>query len=246
MDDLKVFEGRQAFDFDKGRERIITTILVDFLQKFLFAIDRKFSSLQDEPFTMLNRKVVGNLSAAEAAGQFFTFDQLSGYCVDLARMICEKRLGIRCKFRIVKDNQFGNKPADDQPWNGMIGELVRHEADLAVAPLTITSQRESVVDFSKPWMNLGISILISKQEKRKPGENKTNSCRLMVEISFVCFSRFQVFFHLWHHYRKKFGCVLYSPILVLVLSYFSCHVFRPMNGVLKMIPHHNCRINSPF
>jgi hypothetical protein len=29
MDDLKVFEGRQAFDFDKGRERIITTILVD-------------------------------------------------------------------------------------------------------------------------------------------------------------------------------------------------------------------------
>jgi hypothetical protein len=30
MDDLKVFEGRQAHDFDKGRERIITTILVGF------------------------------------------------------------------------------------------------------------------------------------------------------------------------------------------------------------------------
>ena len=30
MDDLKVFEGRQAYDFDKGRERIITTILVEF------------------------------------------------------------------------------------------------------------------------------------------------------------------------------------------------------------------------
>ena len=29
MDDLKVFEGRQAHDFDKGRERIITTILVE-------------------------------------------------------------------------------------------------------------------------------------------------------------------------------------------------------------------------
>ncbi len=35
MDDLKVFEGRQAYDFDKGRERIITTILVDcfFIEK---------------------------------------------------------------------------------------------------------------------------------------------------------------------------------------------------------------------
>jgi hypothetical protein len=28
LDDLKIFEGRQAHDFDKGRERIITTILV--------------------------------------------------------------------------------------------------------------------------------------------------------------------------------------------------------------------------
>jgi ABC-type amino acid transport substrate-binding protein len=51
----------------------------------------------------------------------------------------------------------------------MIGELIRHEADLAIAPLTITSQRESVVDFSKPWMNLGISILISKPAKTTPG-----------------------------------------------------------------------------
>jgi len=30
MDDAKGFEGRQAHDFDKGRERIITTILVCF------------------------------------------------------------------------------------------------------------------------------------------------------------------------------------------------------------------------
>jgi ABC-type amino acid transport substrate-binding protein len=121
---------------------------------------------------MLNYSVVGNITASKAAGQYFTFDQLYGYCIDLARSICEEKLEIPCKFRLVKDNAFGNKPANDQPWNGMIGELVRHEADLAVAPLTITSQRESVVDFSKPWMNLGISILISKPEKTKPGENE--------------------------------------------------------------------------
>jgi len=118
---------------------------------------------------MLNRSTVGNMTISDAAGQYFTFDQLYGYCVDLARLICENKLEIACKFRIVKDNSFGNKPANDQPWTGMIGELVRHEADLAIAPLTITSQRESVVDFSKPWMNLGISILISKPAKTTPG-----------------------------------------------------------------------------
>lgn len=121
---------------------------------------------------MLNTSVVGNLSAAEINGQYFTFDQLYGYCIDLARLICEKKLEIKCRFRLVKDNGYGSKLANDQSWNGMIGELVRHEADLAVAPLTITSQRESVVDFSKPWMNLGISILISKPEKTKPGRRQ--------------------------------------------------------------------------
>lgn len=33
------------------------------------------------------------------------------------------------------------------------------KADLAVAGFTITSEREKVIDFSKPFMNLGISIL---------------------------------------------------------------------------------------
>ena len=43
------------------------------------------------------------------------------------------------------------------------------EADLAIAPLTITSMRERVIDFSKPFMDLGISIMIKKPEKQKPG-----------------------------------------------------------------------------
>jgi len=33
---------------------------------------------------------------------------------------------------------------------------------MAVADLTITSERERVVDFSTPFMNLGISIMIHK------------------------------------------------------------------------------------
>ena len=40
---------------------------------------------------------------------------------------------------------------------------------MAIAPLTISSERERVVDFSKPFMELGISIMIKKPEKQKPG-----------------------------------------------------------------------------
>ncbi|KAI4499670.1 hypothetical protein M0802_005240, partial [Mischocyttarus mexicanus] len=43
------------------------------------------------------------------------------------------------------------------------------EADIAIAPMTITSERERVIDFSKPFMSLGISIMIKKPIKQKPG-----------------------------------------------------------------------------
>lgn len=36
---------------------------------------------------------------------------------------------------------------------------VPQKADLAVAAFTITAEREKVIDFSKPFMTLGISIL---------------------------------------------------------------------------------------
>lgn len=36
---------------------------------------------------------------------------------------------------------------------------VSQKADLAVAGLTITAEREKVIDFSKPYMTLGISIM---------------------------------------------------------------------------------------
>lgn len=45
----------------------------------------------------------------------------------------------------------------------------QQKADIAIAPLTITLVREEVIDFSKPFMSLGISIMIKKPQKSKPG-----------------------------------------------------------------------------
>ncbi|KAG7226017.1 hypothetical protein INR49_018627, partial [Caranx melampygus] len=47
--------------------------------------------------------------------------------------------------------------------------LLYLKAEIAVAPLTITLVREEVIDFSKPFMSLGISIMIKKPQKSKPG-----------------------------------------------------------------------------
>ena len=50
-------------------------------------------------------------------------------------------------------------------WSGIVGELVRREADIGVASLTISMVRETAIDFSAPYMNLGISIMVFKQKQ---------------------------------------------------------------------------------
>ncbi|KAH1017767.1 hypothetical protein HUJ05_008364 [Dendroctonus ponderosae] len=47
-------------------------------------------------------------------------------------------------------------------------ELLDQKADLAIADLTITYDREQAVDFTMPFMNLGISILYRKPIKQPP------------------------------------------------------------------------------
>ncbi|XP_078533110.1 glutamate receptor 2 isoform X1 [Lissotriton helveticus] len=102
------------------------------------------------------------------ADQFEGNERYEGYCVDLATEIA-KHCGFKYKLTIVADGKYGARDQETKIWNGMVGELVYGKADIAIAPLTITLVREEVIDFSKPFMSLGISIMIKKPQKSKPG-----------------------------------------------------------------------------
>uniref|UniRef100_A0A8C5E2L7 Glutamate receptor n=1 Tax=Gouania willdenowi TaxID=441366 RepID=A0A8C5E2L7_GOUWI len=111
---------------------------------------------KEEPYVMLKKSdkvLVGN-------------ERFEGYCIDLLKELSSV-LGFTYEIRLVPDGKYGSQD-DKGQWNGMIRELIEHRADLAVAPLTITYSREKLIDFTKPFLNAGISILY-----RKP--NSTNS-----------------------------------------------------------------------
>ncbi|XP_054167278.1 glutamate receptor 1-like [Oppia nitens] len=96
-------------------------------------------------------------------------DRFEGYCKDLADSIA-KNVGFNYELRLVNDSKYGGLDSKSPSgWNGMVGELIRKESDIAIAPLTITSARERVIDFTKPFMSLGISIMIKKPVKKNPG-----------------------------------------------------------------------------
>ncbi|XP_068612623.1 glutamate receptor ionotropic, kainate 5 [Brachionichthys hirsutus] len=94
-------------------------------------------------------------------------DQYEGFCVDMLRELADL-LKFSFRIKLVDDGLYG-APEPNGTWTGMVGELINRKADLAVAGFTITSEREKVIDFSKPFMTLGISILYRVQLGRKPG-----------------------------------------------------------------------------
>ncbi|XP_068591287.1 glutamate receptor ionotropic, kainate 5 isoform X2 [Cebidichthys violaceus] len=94
-------------------------------------------------------------------------DQYEGFCVDMLKELADI-LKFSFRIKLVDDGLYG-APEPNGSWTGMVGELINRKADLAVAGFTITSEREKVIDFSKPFMTLGISILYRVQLGRKPG-----------------------------------------------------------------------------
>ncbi|XP_060925155.1 glutamate receptor U1 [Limanda limanda] len=93
--------------------------------------------------------------------------QLEGFCMDLLSEVA-KKLGFKYRVQLVKDGSYGRQD-DNSNWNGMIGEVVRGEADLAIAPLTLTAAREKAVGMTKPFMQTGISILLRKDISEESG-----------------------------------------------------------------------------
>ncbi|KAI1299268.1 Glutamate receptor 1 [Halotydeus destructor] len=119
------------------------------------------TTIEEEPFLMTRKADDGIVLKGN--------DRYEGYCKDLAELI-SNHLKIKYVLKLVNDSKYGGIDAmSNSGWNGMVGELIRQEADMSIAPLTITSARERVIDFTKPFMSLGISIMIKKPVKKNPG-----------------------------------------------------------------------------
>ncbi|XP_022241144.1 glutamate receptor ionotropic, kainate 2-like [Limulus polyphemus] len=129
------------------------------------AIEEVKASLKNKTLivtTLMNPPYIARKEGANLRGN----SRYEGYCVDLIEEI-SKVLGFKYKFREAADRTYGKRNEWGE-WNGMIRELIEGKADLAVVDLTITYEREDAVDFTMPFMNLGISILFKKPSRKIP------------------------------------------------------------------------------
>lgn len=103
----------------------------------------------------------------DSAVQLNGNDRFEGFGIDLIHEL-SLMLGFNYTFQLQDDGNYGSINNATGEWNGMIRKLHDDVADLAITDLTITSERESGVDFTMPFMNLGISILYRKPTKQPP------------------------------------------------------------------------------
>uniref|UniRef100_A0A3B3U320 Glutamate receptor n=1 Tax=Poecilia latipinna TaxID=48699 RepID=A0A3B3U320_9TELE len=82
-----------------------------------------------------------------------------GFCIDILKKIA-KTVKFTYDLYLVTNGKHGKKV--NGTWNGMVGEVVAKNAHMAVGSLTINEERSEVIDFSVPFIETGISVMVSR------------------------------------------------------------------------------------
>ncbi|KAG1933933.1 glutamate receptor ionotropic, NMDA 2B isoform X1 [Pimephales promelas] len=82
-----------------------------------------------------------------------------GFCIDILKKVA-KSVKFSYDLYLVTNGKHGKKI--NGTWNGMVGEVVLKNAHMAVGSLTINEERSEVIDFSVPFIETGISVMVSR------------------------------------------------------------------------------------
>ena len=85
-------------------------------------------------------------------------NHLEGFVMDLLDLLANKT-GARFHLSLQSDGRYGAQDSDTGKWSGMIGSVMTEQVDIAVADITQTALRETAVDFTVPFDQVGITIL---------------------------------------------------------------------------------------
>nr|5L2E_A Chain A, Glutamate receptor ionotropic, delta-2,Glutamate receptor ionotropic, delta-2 [Rattus norvegicus]5L2E_B Chain B, Glutamate receptor ionotropic, delta-2,Glutamate receptor ionotropic, delta-2 [Rattus norvegicus]5L2E_C Chain C, Glutamate receptor ionotropic, delta-2,Glutamate receptor ionotropic, delta-2 [Rattus norvegicus] len=102
----------------------------------------------EEPFVMVSENVLGKPKKYQGFS-IDVLDALSNY------------LGFNYEIYVAPDHKYGS-PQEDGTWNGLVGELVFKRADIGISALTITPDRENVVDFTTRYMDYSVGVLLRR------------------------------------------------------------------------------------
>ncbi|XP_050430307.1 ionotropic receptor 25a [Adelges cooleyi] len=125
---------------------------------------KKGLDMEQTASTFISKQRFFRIGTAKAIPWTFMDGTWKGYCIDLIEKLAKD---MNFKYELVVKEVFGELDPVNNTWNGLIGGLVEGELDIVVAALTMTSEREEVIDFIAPYFEqTGISIVIRKPTRK--------------------------------------------------------------------------------
>ncbi|MXQ87042.1 hypothetical protein E5288_WYG007749 [Bos mutus] len=82
-----------------------------------------------------------------------------GFCIDILKKLA-RVVRFSYDLYLVTNGKHGKRVRG--VWNGMIGEVYYKRADMAIGSLTINEERSEIVDFSVPFVETGISVMVAR------------------------------------------------------------------------------------
>lgn len=112
-----------------------------------------------------------------------------GTVMDLLKKLQED-LWLSIDLYLVEDGYYGSLV--DGKWNGMIGEIVSGRSQMALAAMTLTTKRSTVVEFGEAFMDITLAIMLPSHTVDKMGflnfnfvANVTGGLLLVLLLVFV-------------------------------------------------------------
>ncbi|KAM9746244.1 LOW QUALITY PROTEIN: glutamate receptor, ionotropic, N-methyl D-aspartate 2Ca [Menidia menidia] len=82
-----------------------------------------------------------------------------GFCIDILKKL-SRTIKFSYDLYLVTNGKHGKLVRGI--WNGMIGEVFYRRADMAIGSLTINEERSEIIDFSVPFVETGISVMVAR------------------------------------------------------------------------------------
>ncbi|XP_045065658.1 glutamate receptor ionotropic, NMDA 2C [Coregonus clupeaformis] len=82
-----------------------------------------------------------------------------GFCIDILKKL-SRTIKFSYDLYLVTNGKHGKMIGGI--WNGMIGEVFYRKADMAIGSLTINEERSEIIDFSVPFVETGISVMVAR------------------------------------------------------------------------------------
>lgn len=140
----------------------------DFFEKVIV------TTVLEQPYMMLK------LHSPYLAGN----DRFEGYLADILMKLASST-GFQYEIRLARDGRHGELNSKLLLWDGMIGEVIAGEADVAAGAIIVTDEKREYVDFTEAFLTLRSSALIRKpKSKRRPQRIETVDQLLATDLSY--------------------------------------------------------------